>query len=100
MNTHQVTMVRIYLMESSGKLQEIVDYLTNKSKVRGLTVFRAISGYGESGSHATSLIDMSLNLPLVIEFFDEKEKVSPALEHLQQMIKPEHIVFWDAEACS
>ncbi len=98
MNAHQVIIVRVYLMESSGKLNTVVDYLTKEAKIRGLTIFRAISGYGDSGGHHTSLIDMSLNLPLVIEFFDSKDKVEPALEHLQKIIKPEHMVYWQANS--
>jgi hypothetical protein len=34
----------------------------------------------------------------VIEFFDSSEKVDIALEHLDKIIKPEHIVCWEAQA--
>jgi PII-like signaling protein len=42
-------------------------------------------------------IDLSLDLPLVIEFFDTNDKVQFILEHLGKKIKPEHIVFWEAK---
>ena len=99
MKLAKVTMVRIYITESSKLLKPIINYLHNEIKVRGVSVFRAISGYGESGSeHVSSLVDLSLNLPLTIEFFDHPEKAKKALSQLSTMVKPEHVVFWEAEA--
>lgn len=93
-----VIFVKIYITESSHLLNTIVNYLKNEAKIRGISVFRAISGFGDTGNHTTSLIDLSLNLPLSIEFFDSKDKVEPALEHLSGIIKHEHIVFWEAKS--
>jgi uncharacterized protein len=98
MNTMDVTVVRIYITESSHLLNTIIEYLSKEIKIRGVSVFRAISGYGESGKHATSLLDLSLDLPLTIEFFDEQNKISTALEHLSSVVKPEHIISWEAKA--
>jgi PII-like signaling protein len=98
MKTIDVVMVRIYVMESSHLLQSVVKYLKMEAAIRGMSVFRAISGFGDTGDHTTSLIDLSLDLPLAIEFFDTREKISVALEHLSKTIKHEHIVFWDAKA--
>lgn len=78
-------------------LNTIVNYLKNEAKIRGISVFRAISGFGDTGSHTASLIDLSTDLPLSIEFFDDKNKIEPALEHLSNIIKSEHIVFWEAK---
>ena len=90
-------MVKVYTTESPHLLNNILSYLKNEANIRGVSVFRAISGFGETGEHTTSLMDLSLNLPIVIEFFDTKQKIEPALEHLNTMIKHEHIVFWDAK---
>ena len=98
MKTVDVTFVRIYITESSHLLNTIVHYLKSEAKIRGISVFRAISGFGETGNHTTSLVDLSLDLPLSIEFFDSKEKIEPALEYLSGIIKHEHIVFWEAKA--
>lgn len=98
MKTMDVVIVRIYMMESEHLLNSVIDYLKKDAKIRGISVFRAISGFGETGNHTASLIDLSLNLPLVVEFFDSKERVMPALEHLSNTIKHEHIVFWEAKA--
>lgn len=98
MKTQNVIFVRIYITEGSNKLKTIVNYLTKEASIRGVSVFRALSGYGESGAHTSSLLDLSLDLPLAIEFFDVKEKVDVALDHLTEMVKPEHIIFWEADA--
>ncbi|NCT56764.1 MAG: DUF190 domain-containing protein [Legionella sp.] len=97
-NLVDVIMVKIYITESSKLLKPTLEYLKHEANIRGVSVFRAIRGYGENGNHASSLIDLSLDLPLTIEFFDEKNKINIALEHLAKTIKPEHIVFWDAKA--
>lgn len=98
MKTITVTVARIYITDESGLLKKITTILQDEFKIRGGSVFRAISGFGESGSHSSSFLDFSLNLPLVIEFFDSPEKIEQALTHLNTFVKPEHILFWDAKA--
>lgn len=99
MKTIDVIFVKIYITESSHQLNAIVNYLKNEAHIRGISVFRAISGFGDTGkNHTASLIDLSLDLPLAIEFFDSKDKIETALEHLSSMIKHEHIVFWEAKS--
>ncbi|VAW98310.1 Protein of unknown function DUF190 [hydrothermal vent metagenome] len=94
----KITMVRIYLTEGETQLKTLVKRLHDWEKLRGLTVFRGITGYGESGEiHGSSIIDLSLNLPIVVEFFDDKEKIETIWEHLNEIIKPGHMVRWDAE---
>ena len=71
MNKLEVVFVRIYLTEGEGRLEELLQRLHDEEQVQGVTVFRGISGFGKSGKlHSSSLLDMSLDLPLVIEFFD------------------------------
>jgi hypothetical protein len=95
----KVIIARVYITESSNLFEKIFDYLKNEAKVRGVSVFRAISGYGDSGVlHTASLVDLSLNLPIVIEFFDNESKVRQILSHLDTILKPEHIIFWEAFA--
>lgn len=97
MNKLDVTFVRIYLTESEGLMEDLLKRLHDEEKVQGVTVFRGISGFGKSGKlHASSLLDMSLDLPLVMEFFDVPKKVDGILEHLRKDIEPGHIVSWPA----
>jgi PII-like signaling protein len=97
MKTRDVVMVRVYITESSHLLNTMVNHLTKEVQIRGVSVFRAISGFGETGAHVASLMDLSLDLPLVIEFFDVKNKVDLAIDYLNTMVKAEHVVFWDAK---
>lgn len=97
MKNLEVTMVRVYLTEGESKLNPLIKRLHDWEKVRGVTVFRGISGFGGSGQmHSSSLLDMSLDLPIVIEFFDTPDKVETILSHLATMVDPGHIVHWRA----
>ena len=96
-----MVMVRVYIMEAEKQMQPILSYLHDTAKVAGVTVFRGITGFGKSGQmHSSSLLDLSLNLPLVIEFFDAKEQVAEIIKHLNTVIKPGHMVSWPIEVNS
>lgn len=91
-------MVRVYLTEGDGRLDALIERLHDQEKLKGLTVFRGIAGYGASGVvHIGGLVDLSLNLPLVLDFFDEPEKVETILEHLSTIIPAGHMVRWPAQ---
>lgn len=91
-------MVRIYCTEGEGKLKELMSRLHDEYKVSGVTVFRGVTGFGASGKmHSSSLLDLSLDLPQVIEFFDEQDKVAEILADLADSFKPGHVVSWQAE---
>ena len=93
-----VTLVRIYLTESEGLLKQLLAKLHDEEKVRGVTVFRGTSGFGRSGKmHSASLLDLSFDLPVVIEFFDEPAKVRRILSHLKTLLAPGHVVSWPAQ---
>jgi PII-like signaling protein len=98
MKTMKVTMVRLYCTEGQGKLKGLLSHLHDDFQVRGVTVFRGVAGFGASGKlHSSSLLDISLDLPQVIEFFDEPEKVTDILAELADSFKPGHVVSWPAE---
>ncbi len=98
MNELDVTMVRIYLHEAKAHMKELLEYLHDESKVRGVTVFRGITGFGNSGRyHSSTLMDISLDLPIVIEFYDEPEKARSIISTLNSRVKPGHIVWWPAK---
>ena len=97
MTETDVIMVRLYLHEATARLQELLEYLHDESRVRGVTVFRGITGFGSSGKyHSSTLMDVSLDLPVVIEFYDEPDRIGPIIEHLNKTIKPGHIAWWHA----
>jgi len=97
MKMASITIVRVYLTEGESKLQALIKRLHDWEHVRGVTVFRGISGFGKSGViHSATLIDMSLDLPVVVEFFDDPDRIERILSHLTEMLEPSHIVSWPA----
>jgi hypothetical protein len=94
-----ITMVRIYLSEGRDHYEQLVSWLYTDKRVQGVSVFRAIEGFGEDRKMRTSsLLDLSLDLPVVIEFFDTPEIITGVLEQVQQMVKVDHIVTWSAQS--
>ncbi|MEZ5540641.1 MAG: DUF190 domain-containing protein [Pseudomonadota bacterium] len=92
-----VIFVHVYLTEGEGRLTALLKCLHDEAKVRGVTVLRGISGFGRSGKlHSSSLLDMSLDLPLVVEFFDEPHKLERIMAHIGKEIEPGHVVSWPA----
>lgn len=98
MNVEDVTVVRIYLTEGEEQLGSLLKRLRDWEKLRGVTVFRGISGFGDSGViHNAGLVDISLHLPIVVEFFDKPEKITTIIDHLGTFIKPGHLLTWQAQ---
>ncbi len=98
MNWETVTFVRVYLTEANHTLEPLLKRLHDREKVRGVTVFRAVTGFGGSGVvHTASLVDLSLDLPVTVEFFDRPDKVEAILEHLSDIVSTGHIVRWQAQ---
>jgi len=97
MTTMEVTVVRVYLTEAEAHLEALLKQLNDQHKVRGVTVFRGIAGFGKSGTlHSSSLLDLSLDLPVVIEFFDEPAKAAEMIDYLYPVVGSGHIVSWPA----
>jgi PII-like signaling protein len=97
MKLTEVTVVRIYLTEANHLLTPLLARLHDDEKVQGVTVFRGVSGFGRSGKmHSSSLLDLSLDLPVVVEFFDEPAKVEGILGRLESQLPPGHVVAWNA----
>ena len=50
----------------------------------GVTVFRGVAGFGADGEvHADDMLRLSVDLPLVIEFFDEPTVAEAAIHLLE-----------------
>jgi PII-like signaling protein len=97
MATHAITVVRIYLREGEHLLAKIIDFLHNEQKVSGVMVLRGILGFAADGKIRTSsLVDLSMDLPLVIEFYDVPEKAENVINRLQNQMGLVHIVSWQA----
>ncbi|WP_031406500.1 DUF190 domain-containing protein [Thiomonas sp. FB-Cd] len=98
-----ITMVRIYIregdkVEKQDLMRALFKHLHEQHKVRGLTVFRGVAGFGSKGEvHADDLLRLTVHLPLVLEFFDAPEVINAVLPQVQLMVPAEHIVCWQAQ---
>jgi PII-like signaling protein len=99
MRTKEVTIARIYTLEGHDQLNQALDILRDEEKIFGVTIIRGIAGFGKDREiHTSSLLTLSLELPLIIEFYDEPEKVEKAIQSLQSRLDLKHIVSWSATA--
>jgi PII-like signaling protein len=87
------TMVRVYLTESDRELKPLLKCLHDELKVCGATVMRGVAGFGASGVvHSAGLVDLSTDLPLVLEFFDRPDRARAAIERIKDFVEPGHVV--------
>ena len=94
-----ITVARIYVTEGQHVHEEIFERLHDDHKVKGVTMFRGVAGFGESGeTHSSNLLDMSFDMPIVVEFFDEETKVKEALESLADLTSSCRFITFAAES--
>lgn len=94
MNQRELMMVRVYLTESEHKAHDLLKYLKDAG-ILGATLMRGISGYGASGTlHRADWLDISGNLPLLLEFSDKADKVEAVLPGLLEQTEPGHVLCW------
>ena len=94
----KITVARIYVNEGKHVHEKIFQRLHDEHKVKGVTVYRGITGFGQSGeTHSSSLLDISFDLPVVVEFFDSDESVQNALASLSDIVQPGHVITFPAE---
>ena len=99
MSHREVTIARVYTLEGHDHLNQALEILRDEERIIGVTVIRGIAGYGASGAiHTSSILSLSLELPLVIEFYDQPEKVTKAIATLKSRLDLKHIVSWPATA--
>jgi PII-like signaling protein len=98
MKLQTITMVRVYSLEGHDDLDAALSILHDEENITGVTVLRGIAGFGADRQvHTSSLLDLSLELPLVLEFYDEPEKAANAITKLQTRLDLKHIISWDAK---
>ncbi len=85
-------LLRIFIGESDRfEHQRLYEAIVGKARelgIAGATVLRGTEGYGaHSVVHRTSLLEMSTDLPIVVEIVDTEEQVQRILPHLEQMVQ-------------
>ena len=86
----KIGMMRIYTDERAkgddGPLYSSIVEKARQAHLAGATVLRGAIGFGESGHvQRASILDLSGNLPLVIEIVDEEAKLRAFLPTLEGM---------------
>lgn len=98
MKTIAIRLARVYLTEADHQLNQIMHYLHDNESISGATAYRGVEGFGQSGEmHQSSLIDLSFDLPITIEFFDESDKVLTVIKHLKENFNISQSISWLAE---
>ncbi len=85
-------LLRIHCAESDrfeGKpLYEAIVRKSRELGIAGATVLRGIEGFGANSIvHKAALVEMSSDLPVVVEIVDVQERIQSLLPHLDGMVK-------------
>ena len=95
----EITIARVYTLEGHDHFNQVLDILRDEENILGATVIRGIAGFGKSKEiHTSTLLNLSLELPLIVEFYDETDKVLRAIEKLKNRLELKHIISWPATA--
>jgi uncharacterized protein len=84
---HEATLLRIFVGERDRHghqpLYEAIVSLARKHGLAGATVLRGLAGYGCSTViHTAKLVELSDDLPMVVEIVDTEDKIQDFLEVL------------------
>ncbi|MFA5094925.1 MAG: DUF190 domain-containing protein [Candidatus Omnitrophota bacterium] len=85
-------LLRIFIGEAdkfNGRpLYEEIVLLARKEGMAGATVIKGSMGFGcKSRMHTAKLLELSSDLPVVIEIVDSEEKIGGFIPHLDEMVK-------------
>ena len=85
-------LLRVFIGEADkweGKpLYEEIVLLARKEGMAGATVVRGSMGFGcKSRMHTAKLLELSSDLPIIIEMVDSEENISRFIPHLDEMVK-------------
>jgi PII-like signaling protein len=84
--------VRVYVGERDHHhgqpLYTAIVHAARKAGLAGATVFKGIEGYGShSVVHAARIVDMSSDLPILVELIDDGPKIEAFLPALTAMVE-------------
>ena len=89
--TGEQTMVRIFFGESDKRHHQSLEAALlerlRRDGFAGATVFRGVAGFGaNSVIHTTRLLDLSSDLPVVVEIVESEEHIQRLLPILDEML--------------
>lgn len=85
-------LLRVFIGESDKQDgMPLYEWIVRKAKTTGLagaTVLRGIEGYGgHSRLHTSKILQLSTDLPIIIELIDTLEKIEAFIPTLEEVIK-------------
>jgi PII-like signaling protein len=88
---HESTLLRIFIGESDRwehtPLYEAIVLKAREMHLAGATVLRSPLGFGKSSRlHTSKILQLSMDLPMVIEIVDEESKIREFLPTLRGMM--------------
>ncbi|MFW6218628.1 MAG: DUF190 domain-containing protein [Bacteroidota bacterium] len=89
---YNTKLLRIFVAEADkvngNPLYEEVVFAAKNAGISGATVLRGIMGYGaDSIVHSTKFLELSSDLPLVIEVIDNEEKISNFIPRVEALFE-------------
>lgn len=100
--TSQAKRLRIYIGEADrrgGKpLYHLIVQKAKELDLAGATVFRGIEGYGASSRiHTARLVDLSSDLPILVEIIDSAEYIDKIMPFLDEVLQQGLVTIDDIE---
>ncbi|MBP2649960.1 MAG: hypothetical protein H6Q74_785 [Firmicutes bacterium] len=98
----QAKRLRVYIGESDHwKRRSLYQAIVAKAKeldMAGATVTRGLMGYGaNSRIHTASIVDLSDDLPILVEIIDSEEYINNLLPFLDEMLEEGLVTIDDVE---
>jgi len=98
----QAKRLRIYIGESDRYEGRVLyQALVEKAKsldIAGATVFRGLMGYGANRRiHTAKILDLSSDLPMLVEIIDSEEYIGKLLPYLDEMVQKGMVTIDDIE---
>lgn len=98
----QAKRLRIYIGESDRyQGRSLYQAIVEKAKsldIAGATVFRGLMGYGANRRiHTAKILDLSSDLPLLVEIIDSQEYIEKLLPYLEEMVQKGMVTIDDIE---
>ncbi len=85
-------LLRIFISESAHlknkPLYEEIVLKAKELKLAGATVTRGIMGFGaDSHLHSSKLLDLSINMPIIVEIIDREENIKKIMFFLDEVVE-------------
>ncbi len=79
--------IRVTMYLKEDRVPSVLDFLF-KHRVAGATVVRAFAGFGSHHHlHTANLVDISVDLPVILQFVDSREKLETWFQEIAEVVK-------------